>query len=267
MAAIRPPAVAGSFYPGDPGRLAALADELVEAARDVARQGAPEALIAPHAGYAYSGPVAGSAFATLASGAAGIARVVVIGPAHFVPIRGLAIPGADAFRTPLGDVAVDRAALAAIRDLPQVVDADLPHLDEHAVEVELPFLQRLLGEFALVPIVVGEAAPGEVAEVLEALRDGDATLIVVSSDLSHYRDYATACRMDAATAEAIERLDGGGLGPDDACGHLPLAGLLEVAARRGLAAARLDLRNSGDTAGPRDRVVGYGAWAFTRGDA
>jgi AmmeMemoRadiSam system protein B len=222
----------------------------------------PKAVIAPHAGYVYSGPVAGRAFAALNEGAPRIRRAVVIGPAHFVPFRGVAVPSADAFRTPLGDVPVDRDALETILDLPQARTADRPHEPEHALEVELPFLQAVLEDFALVPVLVGEAAPAAVAEVLSWLWGGRETLIVVSSDLSHYHDYDTARRLDAGTAGKIEALDESGLGPYAACGHLPIAGLLIEARRREMQVQRLDLRNSGDTAGQKDKVVGYGAWAF-----
>jgi hypothetical protein len=222
----------------------------------------PKAVIAPHAGYVYSGPVAGRAFGSLGEDAPRIRRVVAIGPAHFVPFRGIAVPQSGAFCTPLGEVPVDGAAIATVRDLPQVRLADVPHRPEHALEVELPFLQTALADFALVPLLVGEAAAEEVAEVLERLWGGPDTLIVISSDLSHYEAYDRARAHDAATAAAIERLDAAILGPRDACGYLPIAGLLIEARRRGMQALRLDLRNSGDTAGPQDQVVGYGAWAF-----
>jgi MEMO1 family protein len=262
MRAVRPPAVAGSFYPADAGRLrAAVADYLAAADRPRATT-TPKAVIAPHAGYVYSGPVAGHAFAALGDVAPGIRRAVVVGPAHFVPFRGIAVPGAAAFRTPLGEVPLDRAALEGLRDLPQVTLADLPHEPEHALEVELPFLQAVLGDFALVPLLVGEATAGEVADVLERLWGGPETLIAISSDLSHYEPYARVKEHDAATATAIERLDATSLGPRDACGWLPIAGLLIEGGRRRMAAQRLDLRSSGDTAGPKDQVVGYGAWAF-----
>jgi MEMO1 family protein len=262
MVSVRPPAVAGTFYPANAGRLRAMAESYLAAANGARNARAPKALIAPHAGYVYSGPVAGHAFAALGAGASQIRRVVVIGPAHFVPFRGIALPTVQAFRTPLGDVPVDAAAIASILDLPQVALADEPHQPEHALEVELPFLQTVLGAFTLVPLVVGEATPEEVAEVLARLWGGPETLLVISSDLSHYEAYARAQEHDAATAAAIERLDGAALGPRDACGHLPIGGLLIEALRRGLVARRLDLRNSGDTAGPKDQVVGYGAWAF-----
>jgi MEMO1 family protein len=257
---IRPAAVAGSFYAGHPQRLRATVADLLAAA-PASAGASPKALIAPHAGYVYSGGIAAAAFATLRSSAA-ITRAVLIGPAHYVAVRGIAVPTADAFETPLGRVPIDRDAVSAIADLPFVVEADAAHAPEHALEVELPFLQTLLGSFALVPLLVGDADPQQVAEVLGRLWGEPDTLIVVSSDLSHYHDYDTARRLDAATAAAIERGEWGSLGPDWACGFLAVAGLLVEADRRGLAARRLALCNSGDTAGPRDRVVGYGAWIW-----
>jgi AmmeMemoRadiSam system protein B len=257
---IRPPAVAGQFYPGDRQTLRTSVSRLLAAAPTSAAP-VPKALIAPHAGYIYSGQVAADAFATLAD-AQGVTRVVLIGPAHYVPVRGIAVPTADAFETPLGRVPVDREALSAIADLPFVVTADAPHAPEHALEVELPFLQALLGSFAVVPLLVGDAASQQVAAVLRRLWGGPETLIVVSSDLSHYHGYHIARRLDAATADAIERGDWESLGPDQACGFLAVAGLLLEAHPHGLAAQRLALCNSGDTAGSRDRVVGYGAWMF-----
>jgi MEMO1 family protein len=262
MGAIRPPAVAGTFYPADAGRLQATVEGYLGAANDARAAGMPNAVIAPHAGYVYSGPVAGHAFASLGEDAPQIRRVVVIGPAHYVPFRGIAVPSATAFRTPLGDVPLDRDAIEAIRDLPEVDLADAPHQPEHALEVELPFLQAVLGDFALVPLLVGDAMPEEVAEVLDRLWGGPETLLVISSDLSHYEPYERAREHDAATAVAIERLDAASLGPRDACGWLPVGGLLGAAGRRAMRVARLDLRNSGDTAGAKDQVVGYGAWAF-----
>ena len=260
MPGMRPAAVAGSFYPGDPRRLRAAVTELL--AGVPGQSGAPKALIAPHAGYAYSGQVAARAFATLRSEVGTIERVVLIGPAHYVRLRGIAAPTVKVFETPLGHVKVDQEALAAVADLPSVSEADGPHGPEHALEVELPFLQLILPSFTLVPLLVGDAAPTDVAEVLAQLWGGPETLVVVSSDLSHYHPYAEARRLDGETAAAIERGDWAALSPARACGFLPLAGLLLEAGRRGLAARRLALCNSGDTAGDRDRVVGYGAWAF-----
>jgi len=260
-ASIRPPAVAGLFYTADPRRLRATVTELLSAAPGGA-DAAPKALIAPHAGYVYSGAVAAAAFATLRERADMIRRVVLIGPPHYLPVRGIAVPSAAAFATPLGEVRLDREALAEVAELPFVATADAPHAPEHALEVELPFLQAVLGDFALVPLLAGDCRPAQVAELLGRLWGGADTLLVVSSDLSHYHDYDTARRLDAATAAAIERGDWASLGGSDACGHVSVAGLLAEACRRGLGAQRLALCNSGDTAGSRDRVVGYGAWRF-----
>ena len=261
-ATTRPPAVAGSFYPADPHRLRSDVARLLAGAAGAAARGRPKAAIAPHAGYPYSGEAAAAAFGALARDADSIERVVLIGPAHYVPFRGLAVPSVDAFGTPLGRVPLDRAALAAVAEMPGVRAADAPHAPEHALEVELPFLQVLLPHLTIVPLLVGDAHPEEVAAVLERLWGGPETVIVVSSDLSHFHDDETARRRDAGTAAAIEGGAPAGLGPGDACGYLAIAGLLAEATRRGLTAQRLALCNSGDAGGGRDRVVGYGAWLF-----
>lgn len=263
MTLARPPAVAGFFYPGDAGQLSRAVDGYLAEAGEACGALPPKAIIVPHAGYVYSAPVAAPAFAALRSAAGRIRRVVMLGPAHRIAVRGVAAPRSTAFRTPLGDVPIDRAAIEAIAPLSQVELRDDAHRDEHCLEVQLPFLQKILGDFMLVPLLVGRATPGEIAEVLERLWGGPETLIAISSDLSHYHDYATAQRMDRRAAEAIESLDLGGLAEDQACGRLPILGLLTAARAHGLAVERLDLRNSGDTAGPRDRVVGYGAWKLT----
>ncbi len=261
MARSRAPAVAGTFYPGDPTDLARAVDAYLEGAATEPGP-VPKALIAPHAGYVYSGPVAGSAYAQIRMLRGTVTRVVLIGPAHRHPLRGLAVHGADAFRTPLGDVPLDLDAIAQVLALPQVVSLDEAHQDEHSLEVHLPFLQQVLGHFSLVPLVAGDASPVQVAEALEQLWGGPETLLVISSDLSHYHDYETARRLDQATTSAIEALDPGGLGPGSACGRIPIGGLLLAARRHGLGVRSLDLRSSGDTAGPRDQVVGYGAYAL-----
>ena len=241
---VRPPAVAGLFYPADPARLRAEVSDLLAGAAPAPARGCPKALIAPHAGYAYSGGAAATAFAALGAGTArAVRRAVVIGPSHHAAFRGIAAPTAEAFATPLGRVPVDREALSGLAGLRFVGLADEPHAPEHALEVELPFLQLRLGAFAAVPLLVGEAGPEEVAEVLRRLWSGPETLVVVSSDLSHFHDHATARRRDA-------------------CGFRAIAGLLVEARRRGLKARQLALCNSGDTAGSSERVVGYGAWAF-----
>jgi MEMO1 family protein len=246
MQTVRAPAVAGSFYPADPSQLRETVARLLAGA---AYGSPPKALIAPHAGYAYSGPVAASAFRRVED--APVSRVVLLGPSHFAPLRGLALPGAAAMRTPLGDIPVEDALL------PQDPRA---HAEEHSLEVELPFLQVVLRSFTLVPLAVGDAAPDEVAGILEQLWGDASTLIVVSSDLSHYLPYADAQRADAASAKEILAL--GRLTLDDACGAAPVNGLLFAAKRRRLHAELIDLRNSGDTEGDRRRVVGYGAFAF-----
>jgi AmmeMemoRadiSam system protein B len=260
MQSIRRPAVAGLFYPADAAELQADVDAYLTAAR--ATEGPPpKALIAPHAGYVYSGPVAASAYARLRQAADRVHRVVLLAPAHRLQFRGLAIPDAAEFLTPLGRIPVDRAALAAVADLPQVGRLDAAFDGEHALEVHLPFLQAVLGQFTIVPFVVGDAEADEVAAVLDRLWGGEETLIVVSSDLSHYLDYDAAKARDGRTTRCIEALDPS-VGYHDACGRNPVNGLLTVARRRGLAVETVDLRNSGDTAGPRDRVVGYGAYVF-----
>lgn len=262
MTATRLPAVAGTFYPGDPAALAAeVAAYLGEAAAPARAGRAPKAIIAPHAGYAYSGPIAASIYARLAPRAGAIRRVVLAGPAHRVFVRGVAVPAADAFATPLGRVPLDHEAIEALRALPFVEVSERAHAQEHSLEVHLPFLQSVLGDFRLVPLVVGEARPEHMAALFDTLWGGEETLVVVSSDLSHYLPYEAARKRDAATAASIMRLDPS-LAPEDACGAAPINGLLALARRRGLEAERIDLRTSGDTAGGRDRVVGYGAFAF-----
>ena len=258
---LRKPAVAGSFYPAQPDRLRRQVEELLANAGTALKITA-KALIAPHAGYIYSGPPAASAFATLRDSAQTFARIVLIGPAHYVAIRGVALPTSDAFETPLGRVPVDHGALNEITGLPFVSVNDAAHVPEHALEVELPFLQIVLPSFSLLPLVVGDATAQEVAQVLAQLWSGPETLLVISSDLSHYHSYETARRLDATTAASIENADWASLGPGQACGHLPIAGLLIEANRRNLKARRLSLCNSGDTAGTRNQVVGYGAWIF-----
>jgi AmmeMemoRadiSam system protein B len=263
MSAIRPAAVAGSFYPGDPSALAAeVAAYLAEAAPEAARASAPKAIIAPHAGYMYSGAIAASIYARLAPLRGIVQRVVLAGPAHRVYVKGAAIPAAEAFASPLGAVSLDLEALARLRELDFVEVNDKAHALEHSLEVHLPFLQSVLGEVALVPIVVGDASPDQMARIFRMLWGGDETLFAVSSDLSHYLPYGEARGRDRDTARAIVDLEAS-LVPDEACGAAPINGLLRAAREHGMRAEMVDLRNSGDTAGGLDRVVGYGAFAFT----
>ena len=256
----RPAAVAGLFYAGAPGALTRDVDDALAQARHASLP-APKALIVPHAGYVYSGQVAARAYGRLRTGAASIRRVVILGPCHRVAVRGVAVPTTRAFSTPLGDVPVDTAALAQIASLPQVVRSDAAHAREHSIEVQLPFLQRTLGEFSIVPLAVGDASPGDVAEVLDVLWGGPETLVVISSDLSHYHDYESARKRDAATVRSILRFDAT-IDHEQACGATPIAGLMAQAKRRGLVPELVDACNSGDTAGDRQRVVGYAAFAF-----
>lgn len=260
MSAIRTPAVAGMFYPADPVQLAHDVRAMLAAAHP--SELTPKALIAPHAGYVYSGLIAASAYAALKNTAPRIRRVVLLGPTHRVAVRGLALPGVDAFATPLGNVQVDVAAAQAIAHLPQVTVSTQAHAQEHSLEVQLPFLQTVLPDFKLLPLAVGMATPQEVAEVLEVLWGGDETLIVVSSDLSHYLPYNKARQVDTASTQSILALEHN-LSHEQACGATPINGLTLAASRRHLTPHLLDLRNSGDTAGPRDGVVGYAAFAFT----
>lgn len=265
MSDIRRAAVAGSFYPGEASALAAeVATYLAQANPAPVGASLPKAVIAPHAGYVYSGPVAAAVYARLRPLHGRISRVVLAGPAHRVFVRGAAIPSVRLFGSPLGPIALDAEALQRLQRLPFVEVSDRAHALEHSLEVHLPFLQAVLGEFSLVPVVVGDATPAEMAELLEAVWGGAETLIVVSSDLSHYLPYDSARERDRATAQAILRLDAS-LVPEEACGAAPINGLLEAARRRRLVPEQVDLRNSGDTAGDRHRVVGYGAFAFHEG--
>ncbi|MBB4286474.1 AmmeMemoRadiSam system protein B [Roseospira goensis] len=262
---VRPPAIAGAFYAGDAAALRRDVAAMLEAGRAAraAEAPVPKAVIAPHAGHVYSGALAARAYARLEPARERLRRVVLIGPAHRVPFHGIALSGAAAWRTPLGDVPLDQAwARERLAGIAGVAVRDEAHAAEHCLEVHLPFLQATLGDAALVPLLVGRAEPAQVARVLEALWDGPETVLIVSSDLSHFLDYDRCCSRDAGTAAAIEALDSAVIGPHEACGCTPVNGLLSLARARGLRVERLGLCNSGDTAGPRDRVVGYGAWAF-----
>lgn len=262
---VRPAAVAGYFYPADPAALDAELDRYFAEWGGFATgdpDTVPKAIIAPHAGTVYSGPIAASAYRLLAPARDRITRVVLLGPAHRVGFRGLAAPSVEAFATPFGPIPLDRPALDALAALPQVRVFDDAHAQEHSLEVHLPFLKKVLDDFTLIPLVVGLAGPEQVAEVLETVWGGPETLIVISSDLSHFHDYETARRRDSATCRAIEGLDDSVIDGEGACGVHPISGLLTLCRRKGLKAETLDVRNSGDTAGDKSRVVGYGAWRF-----
>ena len=256
------PEVAGLFYPADGPTLSETVDSLLQEIPEPTRTGPPpKAVVAPHAGYVYSGPVAASVYGRLRPFRDQYRRL--LGPAHRHPFHGLAVADASAFHTPMGSVPVDPWALAKALELPQVHLLDEAFPGEHSLEVHLPFLQAVLGDFRLLPLLVGDTSPDEVAQLLEHLWGGTETLIVISSDLSHFLSYEQAGRLDEATARAIEGLRPEEIRFDQACGRIPLGGLLLRAREVGLEVERVDLRNSGDTAGPRDRVVGYGSFLFT----
>ena len=264
---VRPAAVAGMFYPGGAPQLALEVGELLDGVENFEpRLGFPKALIVPHAGYMYSGPVAARAYDELAAARGVVKRVVLIGPSHFVAGRGLALPECEAFETPLGRIKLDLAGISALADLKQVVRSAAAHSQEHSLEVQLPFLQKVLGDFSLIPIAAGSALTEEVAQVLERLWGGPETLIVISTDMSHYHSYDDARRIDGATLDRIEAF-AADLNYEEACGATGLNGLLAVARARGLSIRRLAACNSGDTAGSKARVVGYSSFALYEGDA
>ncbi len=259
---VRPPAVAGTFYPAQPSVLrSALRRAFARAERPRAGAPTPRALVVPHAGYVYSGAVAAGGYLRLRRATPTIERVVLLGPSHFVPLDGVGVSGADAFATPLADVIVDDEARSRVLSLPGVGLNDEAHEQEHSLEVQLPFLQTVLDGFTLLPLVVGRADPDDVARLIDSFWDEPGTVIVVSTDLSHYHRYADAVRLDARTAAAIVAGRADAIGDADACGARPLRGLLIAGGRRACRVERIDLRNSGDTTGDRQRVVGYGTFA------
>ena len=256
----REPTVAGTFYPANPQHLHLMLGQYLQDAKIEAK--VPKAIIAPHAGYVYSGPVAASAYARLKKAKDKIKRVVIIGPSHRVAFRGLAVSRASSFTTPLGAIPVDQNAVEMIVQFPFVQYLEQAHTFEHSLEVHLPFLQETLADFNIVPIVAGDATPDQVAQVLSTLWGGNEALIVISSDLSHYHDYATAKMLDQETSEKIEKRQYELITPESACGKVPVSGLLKLARDKALSIKTIDLRNSGDTAGNKSRVVGYGAYVI-----
>ncbi len=258
---IRPAAVAGTFYPAEADALRIQVEDLLREVPDAEGASAvPKILIVPHAGYVYSGPVAASAYARLAPWRGSIERVILIGPAHRVAFEGLATSTADSFATPLGEVPLERGGIVGLLTLPQVVECDEAHRQEHSLEVQLPFLQLVLDTFCLVPLVFGLTRAGLIGEVLQQIWGDEKTLVVVSSDLSHYHNSQEASELDRRAARAIERCAPGDLHHDQACGQLAIQAVLQIAKQRELYPALLDLRNSGDTVGNKDRVVGYGSF-------
>ena len=261
MPSVRPAAIAGMFYPGKSDELSRNVDAMLAAATPACITPVPKAIIAPHAGFIYSGPVAASIYALLAPARAHIKRVVLLGPTHRVAIHGMALPGVDAFATPLGNIAIDAESVKKLMALPYVGASAEAHRLEHSLEVHLPFLQKVFDEFTLLPLAVGRATAQQVATALDLLWGGDETLIVISSDMSHYLPYADAQATDNATAQAILALRTD-INHHQACGATPVIGLNLLAQQRGLKAQLIDLRNSGDTAGDKARVVGYGSFAY-----
>ncbi len=262
MNSVRAPAVAGSFYPANPQELKQMINGFLRQVR-IFPESPPKALIVPHAGYLYSGPIAATAYAQVRPMRETINRVILLGPAHRVALRGLAVPSVASFDTVLGQILVDQQTIEKLLPLPQVTVMDEAHHLEHSLEVQLPFLNTVLDRFTLVPLVVGEASAEEVAEVIESCWGGEETLIVVSSDLSHYETYEAAKIIDRETCKRIEGLDWQALSYSSACGCHPIRGLLLVLKRLNLSIKVIDLRSSGDTAGDHERVVGYGAFVVS----
>ncbi len=261
MSSIRPAAVAGAFYPDQPEILSAMLNDYLAQAKP-APASPLKAIIVPHAGYIYSGPIAASAYALIKAHSKQIKRVALLGPSHRVPLNGVALSEAEYFQTPLGDIPLDVGTISALSKLPFANFLEQAHAHEHSLEVQLPFLQVLLPEFSLTPIVVGNCPANQIAQLLEPFYNRDDTLMVISSDLSHYHDYLTAQKMDKETSRKIENLDYQHLDYDSACGRGPISGLLALAQKHGLKVRTIDLRNSGDTAGNKLQVVGYGAYVI-----
>ncbi len=257
----RTPAVAGIFYPDNTHELSTMIDQFLQAAKNTGP--VPKAIIVPHAGYIYSGPIAASAYTLIKPACNRIKRVVLLGPSHKVPLLGLAATKMQEFSTPFGEIPIDRKAIESILKFPQVSLMEQAHANEHSLEVQLPFLQKILNQFSIVPLVVGKATSEQVGEILEALWGNAETLIVISSDLSHYYNYKSSKKLDELTTQAIETLSPEKIDYEQACGRIPINGLLHVAKIRKMHVETVDLRNSGDTAGSKNQVVGYGAYAFS----
>jgi AmmeMemoRadiSam system protein B len=258
----RPPAVAGLFYPDDPAELREVVSAYLRRAPSASADAAPpKALIVPHAGYVYSGSIAAAAYARVAARRDAIRRIVLIGPSHRVYLRGMAVPAAETFRTPLGEIPIDAELKTSLLRRDDVVEADAPHALEHSLEVQLPFLQLMFEDFTLLPLVLGSASPQQVGGALEQAWGDDATLVLVSSDLSHYHEYQAAAEIDAATSAKIQRREPDLVG-EEACGAVGINGLLHLARSRRFDVEEIARCNSGDTAGDKSRVVGYGAFAL-----
>jgi len=264
MSMIKNCSVDGLFYPRDPQQLETdILGYLQSALTAPDETRTPKAIVVPHAGYVYSGEIAAAAYAAISDRRAAITRVVILAPSHRIPFQGVAYSEADYFRTPLGDIPVDTDSTENLIRLDSTIKLEVAFDGEHSLEVQLPFLQVVLDKFSIVPLVVGSIPPQVLSTTIETLWGGDETLLVVSSDLSHFHDYQTARQQDARTSKAIIELAYEKLSHDDACGYTPLAGVLNLARRKKMTATAVDTRNSGDTAGDKARVVGYGAYLLS----
>jgi len=260
----RQASVAGSFYPKNPAQLKKTLTNLFNANEDlnIDFQTPVKAIIAPHAGYIYSGPIAAKAYSLVSTCIKGKNKITIIGPSHFVPFNGIALSTAEFFETPLGKIKVDHHAYELINRIPEVIYLDEAHAREHSIEVHLPFIQYLKKDVRIIPLAVGQTSYQKVAKVLEKFCEEKDNLIIISSDLSHYHAYGYAQKYDLQTALKIENYKCSQLGPNEACGYLAIAGLLKMAKDRKYKIKRIDLCNSGDTSGSKDTVVGYGSWFF-----
>ncbi|MCP3936732.1 MAG: AmmeMemoRadiSam system protein B [Actinomycetia bacterium] len=270
MRRLRYPAVSGSFYPNDAAELTRDVDRFMTRCKhpgqgevDADVRGRAKIVVVPHAGYRYSGSVAGCAYSRLARLVPAPKRVVLLGPAHTMPVSGMVVPQAHVWRTPLGDVEIDRPAVEALEVLHGVQTDERPHAQEHALEVQLPFLQRVLSDgFTFVPVVVGRTPPDLVADLIDTCWGGDETIIVISTDLSHYHPEPEAKALDRATVDAVLAGDLAGVTHDGACGATPLRGAMVAAGRRGLSPVLVSLATSADAGGDNWRVVGYGSFVY-----
>ncbi len=261
MEFVRTTAVAGAFYPSEPEILSKDIQRYIEETPSVSLP-VPKAIIVPHAGYEYSAGVAASAYKLLKSGRKSIKKVVILAPSHKIGFNGMALTKASAYETPLGNVEIDKEMNEQLLALPLVDYLEEAHKSEHSLEVQLPFLKEALDDFKLIPVITGNASPTDVETLLETVWGKKDTLIVISTDLSHYLPYNEACILDNKTKTAIENLDIDSIEQEQACGYVPLKGMLTIAKAKKMQVETLEVKNSGDTSGSKNRVVGYGAWAF-----
>ena len=260
MEKIKQADVAGMFYPGEEASLRQMVDGFIQKALSFDLR--PRAIIAPHAGYIYSGSIAGTAYKTIAAVRDQIENVIIMSPAHRFYLRGIALHMADAFATPLGNIPVNIGIVKKIKQFSSVQWEERSFIQEHGLETHLPFIQRAFKPgIKIVPMIVGECQESEVAEILESVWEDPRNFVIISSDLSHFHSYADAKKLDRNTVDLIQNLDSQSLDTEFACGHYPICGLLNLARNRKLKIKALDIRSSGDTAGSKESVVGYGSFA------